>query len=507
MNYKIFSHFAGTLIVVLASFSFDLSEWQSKFIHIKEDKLVYVPDEKGNTIPDFSRVGYYQGDKPIPDVKVIKTITPDGKDDDRLLIQTAIDEVASLPAGKDGFRGAILLKKGTYKIYGTVNISAGGIVIRGEGNSEKRTLVTAAGKGQRSLFRISGTNNRTEIENTRTKISDSYVASGSFSFTVENPGCFKAGDNVVIFRPGTDAWIKDLQMDKIVPRQGTRQWRAKEYNLHFERTITRIEGNRVFVDIPVVMPMEDKYGGGYVYKYSFDGRISEVGIENIFFRSEYASDTDEDHSWIAIDFESVQNCWARNITSRYFAYSCVFIGENGKFITVSNSECLDAKSLITGGRRYSFNVNGQMCLVENCLATDGRHDYVTGARVCGPNVFYNCKAIRTHADIGPHHRWAVGTLYDNIETDGQINVQDRGNYGSGHGWAGAVQVLWNCKASETCVQSPWVSAKNYCIGETGRKSSGRFSDRPDGEWEGLNKQGLQPESLYQAQLRARKFRK
>ena len=69
----------------------------------------------------------------------------------------------------------------------------------------------------------------------------------------------------------------------------------------------------------------------------------------------------------------------------------------------------------------------------NCQSTEGRHDYVTGARVCGPNVFYNCTAFQTYADIGPHHRWAVGTLYDNIITDGEINVQDRGQMGSGHG--------------------------------------------------------------------------
>jgi hypothetical protein len=50
------------------------------------------------------------------------------------------------------------------------------------------------------------------------------------------------------------------------------------------------------------------------------------------------------------------------------------------------------------------------------------------------------------------------------------------------------------------VQSPWVSAKNYCIGLSGTKYSGRFSDRPDGVWEGLNQPGLVPESLYEAQM-------
>jgi unsaturated rhamnogalacturonyl hydrolase len=93
----------------------------------------------------------------------------------------------------------------------------------------------------------------------------------------------------------------------------------------------------------------------------------------------------------------------------------------------------------------------------------------------------------------------VGTLYDNITTDGEINIQDRGNWGSGHGWSGANQVLWNCKVKSAAVQSPWLSAKNYCIGMTGEQVPGRLANKPNGEWEGLNQPGLTPASLYLAQ--------
>ena len=140
----------------------------------------------------------------------------------------------------------------------------------------------------------------------------------------------------------------------------------------------------------------------------------------------------------------------------------------------------------------------------NCHTADGRHDFVTGARTCGPNVFYNCTAKKTHADIGPHHRWATGTLYDNITTDGEINVQDRGNWGTGHGWAGVTQVIWNCTAKRAVIQNPWTSGRNYCIGLRGEKYDGRLKGRPDAEWEGQNKAGLEPVSLYIAQLKARK---
>ncbi|MGF1926079.1 MAG: hypothetical protein ACQUHE_18030, partial [Bacteroidia bacterium] len=94
----------------------------------------------------------------------------------------------------------------------------------------------------------------------------------------------------------------------------------------------------------------------------------------------------------------------------------------------------------------------------------------------------------------------VGTLYDNIKTDGDINIQDRGNWGTGHGWAGVTQVLWNCTAAKAAVQNPYVSGKNYAIGLQGAKYEGRLKGRPDGEWEGLNKGATLPPSLYLKQV-------
>lgn len=490
------------LLISGALLSFSYTSWSSRFLTVNKDgSITYHPDEKGNTIPDFSLVGYHHGLKPIPELKVVKTVAP-VKGDAGKLLQAAIDEVSALPPGADGFRGAILLKKGDYPIAGTLYVKAGGIVLRGEGNGPQGTRLIATGKGQRSLIKISGRGKVTET-GSRVKIMDDYVPAGAKSFELRAAKGFKAGDRIIVFRPGTENWIHDLQMDRIVERDGTKQWKAAEYNLAFEREITAVEGNRISIDNPIVMAMESQYGGGEVFKYEFQGRLQEVGVENIWFESEYAGDTDEDHGWTAVDFDQIENGWARNLTSRFFGYACVSLGNGAKNITVKDSRCLDAKSVITGSRRYSFSNNGQQNLFMNLETTEGRHDYVTGAKTCGPNVFYNCKSRNTHADIGPHHRWTTGTLYDNIDTDGEINVQDRGNWGSGHGWAGVTQVVWNCKVKGAAIQSPWVSGKNYAIGIKGQKLKGRLEDKPDGEWDGLGRTDLQPASLYEAQLKAR----
>lgn len=477
--------------------------WQSKFISINENQqLEYKSDAEGNILPDFSKVGYASGEKPIPEVQVVEIVEPVAGDNLKN-IQNAIDKVAARSLDANNFRGAILLKKGIYNVNGSLLIQKSGIVIRGEGTSDNGTIIRETATKQIDLILIKGSGSLQKIESSKVKISEDYVPVGRKYMELQSTASFQVGDSVLLYRPATDNWIHDLKMDQIEERDGTRQWKASDYNLYFERIVVAVEGNKVYLDNPVVMQMDNKYGGGYLMKYQFSGRIKNCGIENLRMESTFQTATDENHGWNAINFSKVEQAWVQNVVSKYFGYSCVSIDSNSRNISVLNSQCLDAKSQITGGRRYSFNCNGQLNLFKNCYTTEGRHDFVTGSKVLGPNVFTQCKSRNTHADIGPHHRWACGTLFDMIDTDGQINVQDRGKMGSGHGWAGVTQVVWNCSSPKTAVQSPWVSGKNYCIGLIGNKYAGHFNDRPYGEWEGLNKPGLQLESLYEAQLKDR----
>src|SRR5439155_21750400 len=92
---------------------------QSKLVFIgREGKLQYQPDAGGNTIPDFSNCGYRGGGVTLPDVPVKATVDfkIESSQDDTRRIQTAIDQVATLVPDKDGIRGAVLLKRGSYHI-------------------------------------------------------------------------------------------------------------------------------------------------------------------------------------------------------------------------------------------------------------------------------------------------------------------------------------------------------------------------------------------------------
>ncbi|MBN2610130.1 MAG: hypothetical protein JXB00_01095 [Bacteroidales bacterium] len=484
---------------VLSGSALAQRNWSPEHVYYGEGGiLTYTPDESGNTIPDFSHVGYRYGDSTLSDIPVKVEIIP-VEGDDGASIQAAIDSVAAMTPDVNGFRGAVLLKAGTYEVAGQIIINTSGIVLRGEGQTDEGTVIIAAGTGQRDLIKVDNGSSRSINYSPEARINENYVPVGRKYLIVNNASGFAPGDQIVIYRQGTDQWITDIKMDQITQDGDVVQWSPSSFNFYFERLITKVSGDTIFFRNPVVMAMETKYGGGKVYKFSFN-RLEHIGIENICLKSAYLSETDEDHSWKAIAFYSVENGWIRNITSWYFAFGCVSLERNSRLITVINCHHRESKSIITGNRRYSFCIAGSMNLVKNCTTTEGRHDFVTDSRVCGPNVFTNCSAVNTYADIGPHHRWAMGTLYDLVLSEGEINVQDRDDMGSGHGWAGANQVFWNCAGSSSVCQSPWASALNYNFGFTGEKSNGYRTGRPDGEWVGHNIPGIYPASLYEAQL-------
>ena len=71
----------------------------------------YGQSNAKNTIPDFSTCGYRGGGLSIPWIPPVFTLSPE-LGDNHARIQAAIDAIAAMPIGTDGFRGALLLKAG-----------------------------------------------------------------------------------------------------------------------------------------------------------------------------------------------------------------------------------------------------------------------------------------------------------------------------------------------------------------------------------------------------------
>ena len=124
-------------------------------IKTKDGKLSFTADAKGNQIPDFSYAGYMASEKAIPNVEN-KIFVPKQEADATERIQAAIDYVSNLKPSKSGFRGAVLLDKGTFKIGGTLFIKKSGVVLRGSGNSEEGTILLGTGLKREAVIRVLG---------------------------------------------------------------------------------------------------------------------------------------------------------------------------------------------------------------------------------------------------------------------------------------------------------------------------------------------------------------
>src|SRR6185437_7151146 len=148
----------------------------------KDGHLIYNPDSLGNRIPDFSYCGYKASEQPIPDVPV-KIVVPLTNGDATTRIQSAIDYVAKLALDNNGFRGTVLLQKGTYNIMGQLKIEASGIVLRGSGMNDG-TVLLGTGLGRETLIRINGKNDK--AFGTEIKITDAYVPVNASKFHVNN---------------------------------------------------------------------------------------------------------------------------------------------------------------------------------------------------------------------------------------------------------------------------------------------------------------------------------
>ncbi len=243
------------------------------------------------------------------------------------------------------------------------------------------------------------------------------------------------------------------------------------------------------LNAPLFQTLDAKFGGGSVVRYRDPGRIEEAGVESLrivslYDRTQFKANAkltpaqavrqleDEDHAWIGVTLDRIRNGWVSRVTVVHAGYSAVHCGSQAVFTTVQDCAFINPVSQHTGGRKYSFGANGQFGLFLRCYARNGRHDFVLGARVAGPNVFLDCLAEEASSASEPHHRYGTGCLWDNVRLRGDAELQavNRGDSGTGHGWAGANNVFWNCEASAILVMKP-PTAQNWAIGWSGAVDS------------------------------------
>jgi hypothetical protein len=471
--------------------------------------LVYRTLPQGDRIVDFSYAGYMGGGVPLPRVPQAVTLAPSGGDD-TAAIQKAIDQVSAMPL-KNGFRGAVVLAQGTFLCSGTLNINASGVVLRGNGPVTGATTLKETGDPHVAIV-VAG---KEEIHTAGdpAHITEAYVPSGAQSITVDNAAAFAVGDTIQITRYTTPEWLHFMGMDKM-SRDGKEETWVGDH-ISTRRVVAAKQGNELRLDVPLTDSYDRKYlrpEGAEVVKVVVNGRIEQDGVEGLHIEAPPRHVAFDDPLFRAINLSAVRDAWVRDVLADDTTEG-VDADQNSQAITFVNVFLRHQTTITSHAKPADFVLRGTQILVLRCGSIGDELFYViTGARNQGPNVVLDSKFMGS-GHIQPHQRWATGLLVDNTQVpQGGIDMKNRGEMGTGHGWTMGWGVVWNSSASGLVIQNP-PGAANWSIGTTGPELTEAMNimgvrhhhegpDLPQGYIESPNHRVL-PDSLYRAQLAER----
>jgi hypothetical protein len=469
------------------------------------DKMQYKTiDSRGDKIMDFSFAGYGGGGVALPVVAAAETLSPSGGDD-TAAIQAAINRVSALPL-VNGFRGAVVLRAGNWKVTATLQINASGVVLRGSGSGTTGTVIAMSGTAFR-LFELKGSGSATTSN--QVSITDSYVPAGAMSFNVSSTTGFSVGDNVFVQRTVTDPWVHFMSMDDLVRDGSPQTWISSGTVIKTDRKIAAISGNRITLDAPMSDSIDATYlnpPGGKLSKYSWPTRISNVGFEHVRVNAPTEGSSLSSPKFGIYSIDAVTDAWVKDI---YFhnCMDCSSVSSGAKRVTIEDLTIQHTAGVSGAPYPTDFSLSGSQVLLNRAASLNAINVYtvITGGTVTGPNAVLNYQVTNQKA-IEPHQRWATGLLLDNVTVDGGINLLDRGYYGSGHGWSIGWGVTWNSKADWFTVQRP-PGSQNWAIGYNGpikdqSEPGGDGSLVPRGVHEAPNTH-VSPSSLFLAQLCSR----
>jgi len=482
----------------VALFTINTTFAQNQFPDItksKEGKLERTADAKGNQIPDFSFAGYKASSVAIPNVS-IKAFVPHIDGDATKTIQTAIDYVAKLKADKNGFKGAVLFDKGTFKISGEININQSGIVLRGSGSGNDGTIILGTTINRKAIINISGINNPVLKETL--ELADNFTPLGATVLSVKNGVSLKKGDHVIINTPISKNWIDLLGTADYGGESGWIGWKKDDFVIRADREIIDVLGNKVTLDAPLTNALDEELSKSSIVTYTWSGRINNVGIENLTLKSDYdtTNPKDEQHRWHGISIENAEDVWVKQINFEQFAGGAVSILKTAKRITVEDCLALNPISEIAAFRRNTFYTEGQQTLFQRCYSEFGYNDFVVGGyATAGPNVFLQCESHQPYSFSGSVGSWATGILFDVSLIDGNaISFKNKEQDGRGLGWNVANSVIWESSASKIENYNP-PTANNWAFGVWAQWAG-------NGHWKDVNNH-INPRSLFYALLEQR----
>ncbi|CAN5735517.1 hypothetical protein BH09VER1_BH09VER1_39800 [soil metagenome] len=503
-------------------------------------------DSSGRFLHDFSYAGYHRGEIPLPSptgAQIDVTQPPysadaTGAKDSTAAIQAALDQAA-----KDG-GSIVFLPSGTYRIAPpagekvALKITGDHTILRGAGADKTFLLNEEPVMREKTVIEIAQPKPTwwyAEGNYVKSSPATGDIPSGSTTIAVDDTSLFATGDLVIVRNDPTERFIEELGM--------TGKWTTqnmKGRGLAFCRTLLAVDpsAKTITIDVPTRYLLR-KDDNARVVKLT-GSMIREVGLEDfsLGMREHVGEGGDDEkvlntpgtpdyemHQSHAIVFNSAENCWMRRVnsfcpdgnTSGIHVLSNGIKLERSRFVTIEKCDWKNTQYKGGGGNGYLYTLHSEECLIRDCRAENGRHNYDLAMMYCSGNVILGCvtKDGRLASDF--HMYFAVANLFDSTTCDGDTLEAKYRPYGGPptHGVTTSQSVFWNT-FGQRYASTPFVYAgatinraqiivqsrqfgDGYVIGTHGPASKVDSTNFVEGE----GQDGLEPRSLYLDQLSRR----
>ena len=204
--------------------------------------------------------------------------------------------------------------------------------------------------------------------------------------------------------------------------------------------------------------------------YKVNPQLTECGIEdlsigNLQNNKSGWGDSDYDvagtgayevHASHFIFFKNALNCWVRNVETYHpkentldvhILSNCLKIADS-RFVTVEHCNLQRPQYEGDGGNGYLYTLEANDCLIKNCHAEHGRHNYDFKEMTSSGNVILKCSSKDPRLQSDFHMALSMANLFDSFESEGDCidaNFRPYGTTGDMHMYSTTQSVIWNTK--------------------------------------------------------------
>jgi hypothetical protein len=296
-------------------------------------------------------------------------------------------------------------------------------------------------------------------------------------------------------------------------RNGQDEHWVTAQRLEVRRRVAAVHDNMLTLDVPLMDSYDASFfDGGHaeVEKIEVSGQIAQVGVENLRFVAPQQTIALGQPEFSGMNIRDAVDSWFRSITFEDTTNG-VSVNSGSERITFEQCSIEQHTHVTSSAKPADFAISGSQILFDRCTGSgDSTFYIVTQDRGQGPVVVLHSR-FTGNGHMQPHQRWFTGLLIDNCEVPGGgIDMMNRGEMGSGHGWAIGWAVAWNSSAQAFAMNTP-PGSMIWSIGNTGEETDPAFPifdggpARPALQPATIESPGkpVQPQSLYLAQLRER----